>query len=191
MRGFLTFTDVLKNEKRMRIKLVITDIDGVWTDGSVYLDDQGNETKRFSTSDGIAVGTLAAANIPLAIISGEGGATATLRAKELKVPYVFLGVDNKLLAAVELCESLGISLEEVAFIGDEINDILLLERAGISAVPANVPYYVRRAAKWELSKKGGEGVFREFVDRIFQEEEVLEYVLEAYLHPMRKIFNER
>lgn len=175
----------------MKIKLVITDIDGVWTDGSVYLDSHGNETKKFSTADSISVGTLAAARIPLAIISGEGGETATLRAKELNVPIVMLGVENKLLAASDLCDSLGITLEETAFIGDDINDILLLERVGISAVPSNSPSYVKRAAKWELTKKGGEGVFREFVDRIFQEEGVLEYVLEGYLYPLRSAFQEK
>ncbi|MBW6491804.1 MAG: HAD-IIIA family hydrolase [Lentimicrobium sp.] len=153
----------------MNIKLVITDIDGVWTDGGMYYDNNGNEFKKFNTSDSAGVLILRGLNIPLAIITGEDAEIVKRRAEKLKVDYLFMGIRNKLLVAKNLCHDLGVKLEETAFIGDDINDVLLLRAAGLSATPSNAPDYVRSEAQWTMTKKGGEGVFREFVERIVNE----------------------
>ena len=120
-------------------KLVITDIDGVWTDGGMYYDQTGNEWKKFNTSDSAGVLFLKLLKIPFAIITGENTKIVKRRAEKLKVKHLYMGVKDKVAAAAALCENLGISLNEVAYIGDDINDILLLEKVGISAAPANAP----------------------------------------------------
>ncbi len=166
----------------MEIKLVITDIDGVWTDGGMYYDQTGNEWKKFNTYDSAGVLFLKDAGIPLAIITGENTEIVKRRAEKLNVDYLFMGVDNKLETASKLCSGMGISLEkEVAFIGDDLNDVDLLKKTAISAVPENSPNYIKDIAKWKLNKRGGEGVFREFVERLLKKYGLLDKVLSKYL----------
>ncbi len=167
-------------------KLVITDIDGVWTDGGMYYDQMGNEWKKFVTSDSAGVIFLRLLDIPLAILSGEDTEIVKRRAAKLRIKHVFLGVRNKLQCAQQLCEQLGISLSEVAFIGDDINDIPLLRHAGLSAVPAHSPEYVASEANWQMKNKGGEGVFREFVERILCENNLFDLALERYEQEITK-----
>ncbi len=166
----------------MDIKLVLTDIDGVWTDGGMYYDNTGNEWKKFNTSDSAGVLFCKKMGIPVGIISGEDTEIVRRRAEKLKIDYLFMGVKDKLKVAGELCDKLGLNLtQDVAYIGDDINDIPLLKKVRISAAPANAPEYVKPYAKWNLKKKGGEGVFREFVEKILDESGMLEKVIEAYL----------
>ncbi len=165
----------------MKIKLVLTDIDGVWTDGGMYYDNSDKELKKFSTSDSAGVAFLKILNIPVGIITGENIEIVRRRAEKLKIDYLFMGIKNKLAVAKELCQKLNITLEEVAYIGDDIFDIPLLEAAGISAAPSDARDYVKRYAKWEMNSKGGEGVFREFVERILEENHLMEEVLRKCL----------
>lgn len=165
----------------MEIKLVITDIDGVWTDGGMFYDNTGNEWKRFNTSDSAGVLFLKDLKIPLAIITGEDTAIVKRRAEKLKIDYLFMGVNDKLSVALELCKRLGYKLsEEVAFIGDDLNDIALLKAVKISAVPDNAPDYIKKYAHWTLKKRGGEGAFREFVERLLDFYNVKNKVLRKY-----------
>ncbi len=163
------------------IKLFITDIDGVWTDGGMYYDQVGNELKKFNTSDSAGVLFLKLLNIPLAIISGEDTDIVRRRAEKLKIDYVFLGVKNKLEIAEKLIEKLGLSWNNVAFIGDDLTDIRLLSKAGLSAAPVNSPVYVREKVNWVIPVKGGEGAFRAFIEKYLNEKELLEKVIEEYL----------
>ena len=117
----------------MNIKLVITDIDGVWTDGGMYYSSNGDETKKFNTSDSAGVLFLKHNKIPLAIMTRENSVMVTNRAEKLQINHIFLGVKDKLSCAKKLCEKLGISLNEVAFIGDDINDIKLLKSVAYSS----------------------------------------------------------
>jgi 3-deoxy-D-manno-octulosonate 8-phosphate phosphatase (KDO 8-P phosphatase) len=164
----------------MNIKLVITDIDGVWTDGGMYYDNNGNEFKKFNTSDSAGVMMLRGLNIPLVIMTGEDTAIVKRRAEKLKVDYLFMGIRNKLLVATTLCRDLGVTLEETAFIGDDINDVPLLRAVGLSATPSNAADYVRSEANWRLSRKGGDGVFREFVEKIVTEMGLFDKVMSEY-----------
>ena len=165
----------------MSLKLVITDIDGVWTDGGMYYDSSGNEMKKFNTSDSAGVLFLKEAGIPLAIITGENSVSVKNRADKLKIEYLYSGVDNKLEVAMKLCEMLGISLkEEVAFIGDDLKDVSLLKQVYISATPSDAPDYIKDLADWKLEKRGGEGVFREFVEKLLSGEGSLEYILSRF-----------
>lgn len=147
-------------------KLIITDIDGVWTDGGMYYDQTGNEWKKFNTTDSAGILFCRKAGILTVIITGEQTEIVTRRAQKLKVDYVFQGVSNKLQVAEKLCSDLEISLTDVAYIGDDINDIALLEAVGFSASPNNAPSYIKSRVKHITSKSGGEGAFREFVEHI-------------------------
>jgi YrbI family 3-deoxy-D-manno-octulosonate 8-phosphate phosphatase len=147
-------------------KLVITDIDGVWTDAGMYYDNTGNEWKKFNTSDSAGVLFLGHLNIPLAIITGEDTNIVARRAEKLKIRYLYQGVSNKLKVAHQLCSELGIELHQVAYIGDDIGDLNLLREVGFSAAPANAPEYIKAAVHLVTNTKGGDGAFREFVESI-------------------------
>ena len=125
----------------MKIKLVLTDIDGVWTDGGMYYDQTGNEWKKFNTSDSAGVVFLRLLGIPMGIITGENTQIVQRRADKLKINRLYMGVMNKLEVAEKLCAELQISLQEVAYIGDDLNDAVLLKAVGFSAIPANAPTY--------------------------------------------------
>ena len=148
------------------IKLILTDIDGVWTDGGMYYDQTGNEWKKFHTYDSAGVLFAHQMNIPVGIITGETTEIVKRRAEKLKVDFLYQGVRNKVEVANELCQQLGITLNEVAFIGDDLGDIELLKVVGVAGVPASAPAYVRKLTTIHLKKKGGEGVFREFVEAL-------------------------
>lgn len=151
-------------------KLVITDIDGVWTDGGMYYDQTGNEWKKFNTSDSAGVLFCKKLNISVAIITGEETEIVSRRAKKLKIDYLFQGISDKLTVAKKLCQDLNITLGDVAFIGDDLNDIELLDAVGISASPNNAPDYIKSRVKFVTKKSGGEGAFREFVETILVDE---------------------
>ena len=145
-------------------KLILTDIDGVWTDGGMYYDQEGMELKKFHTYDSAGVLFSHHLGIPVGILTGENTNIVKRRADKLKVDYLYLGCKNKVAIAKDLCSQLGITLSDVAFIGDDLNDISLLKLVGWAGVPASAPNYVRKLANVPLQKNGGEGVFREFVE---------------------------
>ena len=147
-------------------KLVLTDIDGVWTDGGMYYDQTGNEWKKFVTADSAGVIFCRNLKIPVAIMTGENTEIVKRRAEKLKIEYLFQGVKDKLSTASELCEKLNISLKEVAFIGDDLNDLKLLREVGISGTPDNAPDYIKKEVSIVTNKKGVEVAFREFIETI-------------------------
>ncbi|WP_203295069.1 KdsC family phosphatase [Luteirhabdus pelagi] len=155
-------------------KLVLTDIDGVWTDGGMYYDQQGNELKKFHTYDSAGILFCRLHNIPTGIITGEKTEIVARRGAKLKVDYLFQGISNKLQVVQSICDELNIRLDDVAYIGDDLNDIEVLKKVGVSASPASAPKYIQSIVKHVLAKKGGEGVFREFVEWILDENGLLE-----------------
>lgn len=169
----------------MKIKLVLTDIDGVWTDGGMYYDQTGNELKKFNTTDSAGVVFLQLLDIPMGIITGENTKIVWRRAEKLKINHLFIGVKNKLETAEKLCAELQISLQEVAYVGDDLNDALLLQSVGFSAIPANAPKYMERYSQRRLTCRGGDGAFREFVELILQKENLLDTAIEKYLQATR------
>ncbi|MQP52031.1 MULTISPECIES: HAD family hydrolase [unclassified Flavobacterium] len=147
-------------------KLVLTDIDGVWTDGGMYYDQTGNEWKKFNTSDSAGVLFCNSANIPVGIITGEDTEIVKRRADKLNITILYQGIQDKLSVAKSICEQLQITLDDVAYIGDDIGDLSLLDVAGISAAPNNASDYIKKRVDFVTSKNGGEGAFREFVETI-------------------------
>ncbi len=155
-------------------KLILTDIDGVWTDGGMYYDQTGNEWKKFNTSDSAGILFCKKLNIPVGIITGEDTKIVLRRAQKLHIDFLYQGITNKLDIAKEICTKLNIGLTEVAYIGDDIGDIQLLEAVGFSGAPANSPYYIRDRVHLVTEKKGGEGAFREFVEKVIGKEIILD-----------------
>lgn len=149
-------------------KLVITDIDGVWTDAGMYYDQDGNEWKKFSTSDSAGVLFCKSLKIPVAIMTGEKTNIVKRRSEKLKIDYLFQGVSNKLSTAKDLCEKLNIQLSEVAFIGDDLNDLKLLREVGIPGAPINASDYIKKEVSIVTNRKGGDGAFREFIETIIK-----------------------
>lgn len=147
-------------------KLILTDIDGVWTDGGMYYDQTGNEWKKFHTYDSAGVLLAHKFHIPVGIITGEETKIVSRRAEKLKIDYLYQGISNKVTVAKELCMKLGITFSQVAYIGDDIGDYELLTQVGCSAAPASAPEFIKKNVMMRLSKGGGEGAFREFVESI-------------------------
>jgi 3-deoxy-D-manno-octulosonate 8-phosphate phosphatase (KDO 8-P phosphatase) len=166
--------------QNMLPKLVLTDIDGVWTDAGMYYDQTGNEWKKFSTTDSAGVLFCKQLQIPVGIITGEDTEIVKRRAEKLKVDYLYQGINDKLSVAKTLCEELQISLSEVAYIGDDLGDIELLKAVGFSAAPANAPEYIQALVHCVTKKSGGEGAFREFVEEILTRAGVMSNVLAKF-----------
>ena len=162
-------------------KLILTDIDGVWTDGGMYYDGTNIEMKKFHTYDSAGVLFAHHLGIPVGILTGENTEIVRRRAEKLKIDYLYLGVRDKVAVANELCKTLQIDLKDVAYIGDDINDMKLLQLVGWAGVPVSSPDYVRDLSTVSLSKKGGEGVFREFVESILTPERINKFVKEVIL----------
>lgn len=154
-------------------KLILTDIDGVWTDGGMYYDGTDAEIKKFNTYDSAGVLFAHALGIPVGIITGENTQIVQRRADKLGVDYCCLGCKDKVIAARQICETLDVVLSDVAYIGDDLNDVKLLRLVGWAGVPSSAPSYIQSLANVTLSKKGGEGVFREFVETILGEDVIL------------------
>lgn len=155
------------------IKLILTDIDGVWTDGSMYYDNNGNEMKKFTTYDGVGVKLAHDNNIKVGIITGEQTKIVENRAKKLKVDMVYQGVDDKLSVLDSICKNYNYSYDEIAYIGDDINDLPLLEKLFSACPSSTFSEKVKSAAYFVTKHKGGEGAFREFVEIIIDYNDAL------------------
>lgn len=162
---------VLVNDNRLQkiVKLFLTDVDGVLTDAGMYYSENGDELKKFNTHDGMGFRLLQEAGIKTGIITTENTKIVENRARKLKVDYLHQGKRNggKLAVAKEICQKEGITLEEVAYIGDDINCFELLSSVGLAACPANaMPKIKSIPGIIHLQKEGGSGAVREFVETI-------------------------
>jgi YrbI family 3-deoxy-D-manno-octulosonate 8-phosphate phosphatase len=148
------------------LKLFIMDVDGVLTDAGMYYSQNGDELKKFSTYDGMAMEFLRDKGIKTAIITAETSKIVENRAKKIKIDYVFQGVKDKLSVAKNLCNQEKISIEnEVSYIGDDINDADLLDIVKYKACPSNAMKIVKEISGIDfLSKAGGNGAVREYVE---------------------------
>ena len=157
------------NQKKPNIKLFITDIDGTLTDGGMYYSENGDELKKFNTRDGMGLQMLREAGIKTAIITSEDRKLNQRRAEKLKVDFIRQGRVNggKLAVAHEIATEMGITMQEVAYIGDDVNCLEILSEVGYAACPADACEKVKDIPCIKImSKKGGEGCVREFVENI-------------------------
>ncbi len=153
------------------VKLFISDVDGVMTDAGMYYSNSGDEFKKFNTHDGMGFNLLRAARIKTAIVTSEDTQIVENRARKLKIDYTYQGMkhQSKLDAALEMCKLEGITMREVAYIGDDINCFELLSAAGFAACPANAVQKIKNIKGIiHLQKNGGDGAVREFIDMLFE-----------------------
>jgi 3-deoxy-D-manno-octulosonate 8-phosphate phosphatase (KDO 8-P phosphatase) len=149
-----------------RVRLAVFDFDGVFTDNRVWVNEQGEETLAFSRSDGLGLRRLDEVGVQYLILSTEPNPIVAARAAKLNSDCV-QGVNDKLAVVLERTEQLGISLEETAYIGNDINDTDCLRAVGVPVVPSDAWPEVKPLARWVLSRPGGAGCVREFCDRVW------------------------
>lgn len=158
-----------KNKKA--IKLFATDCDGCLTDGGMYYTETGDELKKFNTLDGMGFGLLREAGIKTAIITGEDTQIVRRRAAKLKIDSLHMGVGDKLKVLKEITQKMGITLDEVAYMGDDINDVEILKSVGLSFSVPNATAPAKEAAGIVVSAKGGDGAVREAIEYILKSRE--------------------
>ena len=151
----------------MDIKLILTDIDGVWTDGGMFYDSTDLEFKKFNTKDSAGVLFARRAGIEVGILTGEDTEIMARRARKLKIDLLHQGVKNKKKLIQEIIAERGIAWENVAYIGDDLIDIPSLQLAGFSGCPADAPGYVKDVVHFITPRKGGDGCFRDFIEELF------------------------
>lgn len=147
------------------IDAFIFDFDGVMTNNSVYLNEDGSEIVRCSRADGLAFDVLRKLKKPAYIVSTEKNAVVQARAKKLKV-QVIQGVDDKVLAVKELCDKKSYNLQNIFYVGNDVNDCLIMKLCGHSACPADSHIEVKKIAREVLTTKGGNGVVRELLESV-------------------------
>jgi 3-deoxy-D-manno-octulosonate 8-phosphate phosphatase (KDO 8-P phosphatase) len=146
-----------------RIRLACFDVDGTLTDGRLFLDSEGREQKAFHVQDGQGLVLLKRAGIEVVFITARGGTVAVARGRELGV-QVFTGVKDKLAKVRELAAGLGIGLEEVAFMGDDLPDVPPFRAVGLAIAPADAHPWTAQHARWRTRRAGGQGAAREACD---------------------------
>ena len=148
-------------DRARNVRLLCVDVDGVLTDAGMYYGPDGEVLKKFNTRDGMGLARLREAGVAVAIISGEDSAIVHARAAKLKIDDVFCGASNKRIAIDELCSRHGLGLDEVAFIGDDLNDLPALECVGLACAVADAAEPVQAVAHYVTQRRGGDGAVRE------------------------------
>jgi 3-deoxy-D-manno-octulosonate 8-phosphate phosphatase (KDO 8-P phosphatase) len=149
-----------------RVRALVLDVDGVLTDGGMVYGAAGQELKRFDTKDGMGLRLVQEAGIAVAFVTAEKTEIALRRAEKVKVADVHAGVEDKLAAFLSFLSSRGIEPADAAYMGDDVNDLAPLGRAGLAVAPADAVPAVRKAAHWVVSRPGGHGAVRELCDAL-------------------------
>lgn len=172
-------TDVL--ERASRVQLLTCDVDGVLTDGSLYYADDGSELRVFSVLDGLGLKMLRDHGITVAWITGSRAPSIMHRAKVLKVPYLFQDVEDKLRVWTQVSEKLGIPPERCAHIGDDLPDLDILTRCGLSVTVPHAPKALKSRSHYITELGGGRGAVRELCELILHAQGVLESSTAAFI----------
>ncbi|MGK7390843.1 MAG: KdsC family phosphatase [Candidatus Cyclobacteriaceae bacterium M2_1C_046] len=176
MKSILDKYPVETIEKAKSVKVIITDIDGVMTDGRIIYDDNGLEYKNFFVRDGQIMRFLREAGIKVGAITGRESPVVKNRCEELGFDFHYHGAKDKIAVWEEIMNKYGFSEVNVAYIGDDLLDMPLFARSGFSATPADAPDYVKEKADLVLNTNSGKGVFREFGDLILAAQDQWELI---------------
>jgi 3-deoxy-D-manno-octulosonate 8-phosphate phosphatase (KDO 8-P phosphatase) len=153
------------------LRVFLTDVDGVMTDGGMYLSENGDEMKRFYIPDGMGLFLMRKLGFKTGIITSENLTLVERRALRLKMDFLRMGASDKLGLAQEICQDVGCTLAEVAFVGDDVNDFKLLSAVGYAACPANAQPIIKKIPGIRvLQADGGRGALREFINHLVGEE---------------------
>lgn len=159
--------------KAQKIKLLVCDVDGVFSDGRIYLGNDGEELKAFHTKDGLGIKSLGVNGVDVAIITGRNSAIVANRMKALNVKHIIQGQENKLPALISLATELNIKLEEIAYIGDDVPDIACIEAVNLGIGVNDAHPLVKKSADYITFTLGGFGAVREICDLIMQSQNTL------------------
>ncbi|MGL4393345.1 MAG: KdsC family phosphatase [Fusobacteriaceae bacterium] len=152
------------------IKMIILDVDGTLTDGKINMSAQGEVFKSFSVKDGLGISAAIKLGIDFTIITGRSSKIVTNRASELGINHVHQGIKDKLPVLESLCKKLNLKKEELAYIGDDVNDLDAMRFCGLTGAPYDAVDEVKNSVDFVSTKKGGEGAVREFIEFILQKE---------------------
>ena len=169
------------SERASSIQAVIFDVDGVLTDGSLYLGDDGQEYKAFNSRDGHGMVMLAQGGVTLAIITGRSSEVVRIRMESLGIEHVLQGRREKLPAYEELKQQLGVDDHQVAYVGDDVVDLPVMRRVGLAVAVADAHPLVFEHAHWRTRSPGGRGAAREVCELILRAQGKLDAMLAAYL----------
>ena len=152
------------------IKLVLLDVDGTLTDGGIYRGNNGEELKRFNVKDGYAIVNAQKLGIEFGIITGRKSELVEIRSNELKIKYLYQGISEKTVIFEEIMQKTGLKKEEIAYMGDDLNDILIMKQSGLTGTPKDAADEVIQIADFVSEKNGGSGAVREFVEYILKKD---------------------
>lgn len=152
------------------IKLVLLDVDGTLTDGGIYRGNNGEELKRFNVKDGYVIVNAQKLGIEFGIITGRKSELVEIRSNELKIKYLYQGISEKTVILKEIMQKTELKKEEIAYMGDDLNDILIMKQSGLTGAPKDAADEVIQIADFVSGKNGGSGAVREFVEYILKKD---------------------
>lgn len=152
------------------IKLVLLDVDGTLTDGGIYRGNNGEELKRFNVKDGYVIVNAQKLGIEFGIITGRKSELVEIRSNELKIKYLYQGISEKTVILKEIMQKTGLKKEEIAYMGDDLNDILIMKQSGLTGAPKDAADEVIQIVDFVSEKNGGSGAVREFVEYILKKD---------------------
>jgi 3-deoxy-D-manno-octulosonate 8-phosphate phosphatase (KDO 8-P phosphatase) len=170
------------HEKIKAIKLIIFDVDGVFTDGCLYFSEGKEHIKQFNVQDGLGIKLLQHAPIEMAIISGRKSPIAQQRLQQLGLKHIYLGYPNKIPTYESLISKFDLPETAIAYVGDDLPDLPIMQRVGLSIAVANANPIVAAQCMWQTRLQGGHGAVREICDQFLQSHDCLSQCLEAWQH---------
>ncbi len=168
-------------QKAKNIKAIVFDVDGVLTDGGIIYDNSGMEIKRFNVKDGQIISHLKKAGFVVGAITGRDSQVVKNRCKELKLDFHYHGSSDKLVQYEKIKENYALKDAEIAYIGDDIIDLSILSRCGLSATPNDARSYMKENVDFVIPSKGGDGVLRDLADFILNEQGLLESIIKQQM----------
>jgi 3-deoxy-D-manno-octulosonate 8-phosphate phosphatase (KDO 8-P phosphatase) len=168
-------------QRASRVRLLLFDVDGVLTDGVVVMHTDGTESKGFHIRDGAALVWAQRAGLSVALLSARASGATTHRAAQLGIRMVMQGVTNKLVAYEQILRDLGLTDDDVAYMGDDLLDVPVLRRAGLAAAPADAASEVRERVHWVSALGGGRGAVRELVELVLRAQQRWDSTTDEYM----------
>jgi 3-deoxy-D-manno-octulosonate 8-phosphate phosphatase (KDO 8-P phosphatase) len=168
-------------EKAARIRLLVFDVDGVLTDGSLYIGDDGQEYKAFHSRDGHGIKMLLGHGIEIAVITGRTSHVVEHRMKNLGIAHIYQGKREKLPAFRDLTRKLGVTEDQTAYVGDDVVDLPVMRRVGLAIAVQDAHPLVRRHSHWQTPNPGGRGAARDVCELIMEAKGVLDDEMSRYL----------
>jgi 3-deoxy-D-manno-octulosonate 8-phosphate phosphatase (KDO 8-P phosphatase) len=175
-------------DRARKIKLLVFDVDGVLTDGQIFVlpesiapDARGIEFKGFSAHDGLGISLARLAGIRIGLVTKRRSQTVAIRARDLKIEFVYQGQSHKMSAIEEILAKAGLTIDELAYVGDDIVDLPVMRLSGLAIAPANARPQIKASAHYVTPNPGGHGAGRDAIDFILSAQGLLDQVIEEYL----------